>query len=391
MILNGFNSDDYRYFRHINGNVFKYRNDQLASALFNHRFLPYISPKNFCIKDYPKDKPFNLTELIKMQDKVVFESDGSFTLNFEKGDYAIITDFLYSKLHSDEVLFNYLFLGEVKTIGMENEEKLSMIDEDENIDLSILDQLQSSSLTVPGTLNNLLTIKSKIRHIWKFNRGITFKIPYKKGEVWNLTNPEVALCFVNQSFINCMVNSSEILDEEKLKLFEAEYKDNIPNKKIRYYKLKDSVFFTESWHICNPCVLRDIKSKDFDCIPANCLRLCESNPNNYNPDGSIKYIGVEFYDGSGDIALESQALQIANRLSQSDAIERYEDDLKAYELDRRKKEAEEYVKKNKSRYNKGQNRFMTPFEFMEHEEKKERAYLGKRLVKALNNRIDSMK
>ena len=390
MILNGFNSDDYRYFKRADGSIFKYRNDQLASALFNYHFLPYISPKSFCIKDYPKDKPFNLAELIKMQDKVVFESNGSFNLYFEKGDYAIITDFLYSKIHSDEVLFNCLLLGEVKTIGMENEEKLSMIDEDENIDLSILDQLQSSSLTVPGTLNNLLTIKSKIRHIWKFNGGIKFIIPYKKGEVWNLTNPEVALCFLNQGFINCMVNSSEILDEEKLKLFEAEYKDNIPNKKIRYYKLKDSVHFTESWHICDPFVLRDVGLNEFDCIPADCLRLCKSNPSNYNPDGSIKYIGVEFYDGSGDIALESQALQIANRLSQSDAIERYEDDLKAYELDRRKKEADEYVKKNKARYNKGQNRFMTPLEFMEHEEKKEKAYLGNRLVKALNNRINSI-
>ena len=167
MILNGFNSDDYRYFKRADGSIFKYRNDQLASVLFNYHFLPYISPKNFRIKDYPKDKPFNLAELIKMQDKVVFESNGSFNLYFEKGDYAIITDFLYSKIHSDEVLFNCLFLGEVKTIGMENEEKLSMIDEDENIDLSILVQLQSQNPTVLGTLNNMLPINSKIWHIWK--------------------------------------------------------------------------------------------------------------------------------------------------------------------------------------------------------------------------------
>ena len=41
MILNGFNSDDYRYFKRADGSIFKYRNDQLASALFNYHFLPY--------------------------------------------------------------------------------------------------------------------------------------------------------------------------------------------------------------------------------------------------------------------------------------------------------------------------------------------------------------
>ena len=53
-------------------------------------------------------------------------------------------------------------------------------------------------------------------------------------------------------------------------------------------------------------------------------------------------------------------------------------------------EAKEYVKKHKARYKKGANRNMTPVEFMEQEQVRERNSLEYRLVKCLEHRLNQL-
>lgn len=380
MVYNGFDSDNYRYFRCTDGNIYKYRNDELAKALFDRRFYEII-PQNYKIREYPKDIPIDLFELIKMQDKIVFDIDESFiSFHYKKGEYIIITDFFYNKIYSDDIYKRYLF-----------EPPESFNEYNSNNSMIGTEKCESIESNLNGELTNLgcsliVNTKNKTNSgIYIFKESKNIIIPCKKGEVWDLLRPDIAMCLLNQSFLNKMVNSAEILGEEKLSLFMDEYKDNVYNKAVRYYKIKDDFHINALWEICDPFV-RHFESVNFNYIPATNLVLCKNNKNNFNSNGSIKYISIHYSDNSSDLWIEREILKIADRLPKEEAEKMYEEDNAANELARRMSEAEKYVKQNKSKYNKGRNRLMTPLQFMEQEEEKEKKYLAKRLVKALGNK-----
>ena len=214
--------------------------------------------------------------------------------------------------------------------------------------------------------------------MYKFNRGISFTLPFKAGEKWNLTeNIGLLFLMINQDFVKLTYECDEILGKEKEEIFYEQYKDNVPNTTTRYYKLKDDIKVKTSFELYNM----------FD---DNNFAICKYNKNNYDKDGNIRYFYVNFYDGNSDIYCENNFLKYAIRLNQDDAIEKDNEDRNAEIQYERELEALEYVKKHISKYKKGTNRNMTPLEFMESEQRKEREYLGKRLIKTLYKRMEEL-
>ena len=119
-------------------------------------------------------------------------------------------------------------------------------------------------------------------------------------------------------------------------------------------------------------------------------KICKHNPLNFNEDGSVKYFYIEYRDSLLNIAAEEELAKIATPLSREEAIEKYKEDIIAEEKYRLEQEAQEYVRTHKARYNKGSNRLLTPIEFMEREQQRERNELGMRLVKTLRKRMTDL-
>ena len=366
MILNGFNSDNYRYFVDESGNIFKYQNDLISTFCF--------AGSSTC---YPKDEPFDLSRFIKMQDKITFNSDSYIQLSFQAGDHIIISDFLDSKLFSEKVVWQKLISGPNETFSEINTNKLknygTLMQPDERNEFL-------NSIIEPYNFMKTNQEKEALK-IYKFNSSCTLYVPVEKTEVWDLLNLEMALCLLNQSFVNKISKLQEVFEKEKDELFIAEYKDNIPNTEIRYYKIKDSI-----------CV-KDLSEFEFSCPfwLIDYINVCKYNPNNFREDGAIQYIYAEYGDNN-DIWIEKEVLKIADRISQEEALERYNDDTKHIDLANNEREALEYISLHKKAYcvAKRKNPSLTCVDFFNMEQEKQRRNCGYRLIKALKQRARSI-
>ena len=100
MVVNGFDSDNYRYFRHKEtGKLYKFKNSSLNRLLFKS----YLQDLN---KEYPKEKPFDLIEFIKMQDEIVHECDSFNDFKFEANEYCLLTKWLEDRILTKDISVN---------------------------------------------------------------------------------------------------------------------------------------------------------------------------------------------------------------------------------------------------------------------------------------------
>ena len=85
MVINGYNSDDYRYFEDSKTKkITKIRNEDMWRYLFKHSFLLDIFnvSEDFEFKKYPVDKTFDFNEYMKIQDDIVFKYTQYFYAHF---------------------------------------------------------------------------------------------------------------------------------------------------------------------------------------------------------------------------------------------------------------------------------------------------------------------
>lgn len=371
--INGFDSDDYRYFRNkSDGTIKKYTTEMIRSSLFSTNLTYSLDVgRNYQITEFPKNKPFDLIEYIKMQKPIVFMHDEELRFKLDKEDFFFITEWIAQRIFSDEVP-NWSLLFSNESYKEKNLKKMNMVQEDEVFDINIANNsINMSLIPFSQTLTNP-------KCILQFTHRIEFSMPCKKGEVWTFDNPAILFILLNQSFLKEMCQSEEILGLEKEHIFWDEYKDNVPGTKIKYYKIKEGFSFNKLSQLSGDIPSSKEKYNGYCSTYINWyarLNICRHNPNNYNEDGSFRYFYVEFPDTDKDAVVEEQLSIIADRLPQEETIKRYAEDQEFYERHKKEQEAEEYVKKHMKRYMKGTNRVMTPIEFMEfEEERKKRDY-----------------
>lgn len=89
---------------------------------------------------------------------------------------------------------------------------------------------------------------------------------------------------------------------------------------------------------------------------------------------------------------EKEVLKIADRISQEEALERYNDDTKHIDLANNEREALEYISSHKKAYcvAKRKNPSLTCIDFFNIEQGKQRKNCGYRLIKALKQRARSI-
>lgn len=392
MKCNGFDSDNYRYFRNLeDGMIIKYSNEELKSKLFNDNFyLRVVSNiENYQIREYPSDRPFNLLEYIKMQAPLVFKYSYILDLQFEKDEYCLVTNWLSDKLNTDEIIGWRLF-SSGQTIREANQSKLEFIDEEEVIDVRTLGVVLGLDEILVESKE--LNIKTNNINMYKFNRGISLTIPFKENEVWSLTNPALSLALLNQKFISQMYRCEELLGTLKEQIFWEEYKDNVPGKLVRYYKLKDDVRVNKMSDLMGSLSLNDL-GYNYCSLVARCngkVNFCKYNPNNYNKDGTFRYIYVEYFDGVCDWIISREILKIADRLPYNEALEKHKEDLQAYEQYLREQEAIEYVMNHQKEYRKIANQMLTPLQFMTKEQERHEKELNRRLIRCLTKRMGDL-
>lgn len=400
MEVNGYDSTKYRYFRNRKtGEIKKYSIQELKDFFWNNNLSRglrgYI--EEYSIKEYPTDMPFDLMEYICMQDDIVFKHDGYIDLHFREKDFLLVTSWLRNKLESNEMPQHPLsiLINGPQSVRQYNLDKIKSTSEEERLLLDGygLKELSKTVLALFSSNDHTYLACDNVQYAFHFNRPISFRVAFKKGEVWSLRNVAVAFMLLNQRFLNTIWECDEVLGDEKEILFFDEYADNVPNTTIRYYKIKDEISIRELHELIGDYLISEDKYNGFRSGIARCfgdLNICMYNPNNFNSDGSFKYFYVKYFDDSSDITMESELLKIADRVPQDIAIERYNEDKAVYRMRKEEREAREYVKAHFARYKKGANRNMTPVQFMRSEQKREKKYLVRRLIKTLNTIIDSV-
>ena len=392
MEVNGFNSNDYLYFRITanipydgmilidsfqQGDIIKIPLKSLGRYVFEtknyERITSYSLPHE--IISYQAGTPFDLLEYIKMQVPFEFNRDGSLTLGFY-GPYVLIDDWLEKKINSS----NLSNPGNQPTCSNFD---IRTIKENNEWSMQELEKFNNTQLSISNGNNNFIAeyIKNpspiyKI-HVGKY--GLKFEIPFSENEKWSFDNISLLLCLLNQNFVNLIYNSFEITGPEKDEIFWSEYKDNIPNTTIRYYKIKDGICVKKIVDLCGECSL-----EHFGCgysalraIGGGYISVCEYNPNNYNLDGSIRYFCVDFSDGISDSESEKEILKIADRVPQEEAVKLYNMDIEATQMHEKQEEIKEQAdyrkfKKMYEKRNPGMSEENCIVEFMKLMEQKER-------------------
>lgn len=397
MICNGYHSSNYLYFKVTNefevnscfsvfsyfepGKIYKIPKNVLSSLIFSECFFSCFqkSLDDFEINLTNLKEPFNIISLIESIPVLKVNRNCNTNFYFESKEYCVIDSWLKEKMNSQEMYISGIFNR--KTIQERNQEVFSYVTEEERIPIDFIEKQLISE-------NNTLPAERKHLSIYKFITGTPIHFWIYKGEELDLKNPTIALALLNQNFLKFLGSSIEILGAEKEKKFIDDFKDYIPNSKRKYYKLKSDVKVTNIYKLKDECCLDRYNHNYKSLIVAGWgqVGMYKSNPLNYDADGFIKYFYVDYTDSIADSAVEYEILKIADCLSQEEAIKKYEEDLKAQAIYKKKQEALEYVKLHKNRYKKGANRTMTPVEFMEKEQARERKDLGMRLVRSLQKR-----
>lgn len=214
-------------------------------------------------------------------------------------------------------------------------------------------------------------------------------MPYKKGESWILTEPSVFLALFNQDFIKLLSNSTEILDEEKEKIFYEEYKDNILTTTRRYYRLKENIIIDNVYQIADETSLEDF-GVGFNSLVVRVngalVDTCKYNKNNFAKFNSVKYFYVDYPDSFNDRIIEKEILKIAYRLPLVEALKIEKENLNCIKEKEQFDEASEYIRKNQKSYKKycQKNPESNIYDFINYEKKQ----LVMRLVNTFNNKIE---
>lgn len=411
MELNGFNSDDYRYFKIINdvhfghhvykkGAIIKFNQDNLKKYLFDKNYHIIISnafsyfPREYIpeFKPYPVNEPFDLIKYINMQEQIIFPQDCNLNITIENNKFLVIDKWLNEKINNED-LFNSI---DTLDYGVKNSKELNnqiftpFSSEEIITDFKLLRALQQThNHNDQQSLCNIS--KEKFKAQAYRNKGLKkfINLNFKKGEIVNLSKPDIAMLVLNQDFINLIINSTEIIGIEKEIIFKNEYKDNIPYEPIRYYKFKDRIKL-------KPNEIRslywDMDNTFYRLYPNSNYNLYHISIPHINHDemsldnnGYVKYFNIYYEDGTDDYLAENEILKIADRLSQDEAIKLYEAKKQAEFLYKREKETDKYIQKHKSRYEKvrRKNPNITPIQFMDSEIERDKKYQATRLVKVL--------
>lgn len=149
MVVNVFDSDNYRYFRNKEtGKITKYSSEALEIVLFSENFKSRLREYayEYEIKPYPTQKEFDLLEYIRMQDPIVFKYDYYLRANFDTDDFLFMTEWLNNKMNSPKITNK--FLGE--NIKDSNAEMFQKLYEGERI----------------GNISNVIQCKRKNKNPW---------------------------------------------------------------------------------------------------------------------------------------------------------------------------------------------------------------------------------
>lgn len=404
MECNGYDSSKFRYFRlkkeenkystsfivfpYLKEDmVFKMSEESLYGNIFSRTFYRCIQRhlENFEVKRLSNEKTFDVIEFLTMQDNLVIDADYQTEFSYETGSFCIVDSWLKEKMNDND-LYEKTWFSAPKSLAERNAEVFNWVDDDERLSNDII---KSYALAL---WNDPVSSNSDEAEIYKFKTNTPIHFNLHKGEVLSLSNPVIALALIDQDYLKLLANSEEILGEEKETYFLADFKDFIPGTLCKYYKLKDNIRTKEIYDIRDP-----FRFQDFGCGYKNHLvggycsvGFCEHNNDNYRNDGTIEYFYVDYRAGISDCVVENELLKIADCIPQEQAVLRYNMDIAAEKRHKLELQALEYVKKHKSKYYKGTNRLLTPVEFMQQEEDKERNGLSIRLVKSLKKRISDI-
>ena len=351
MILNGFNSDDYIYLKVIKnvnlpdqffmdvkkGTIVKYQIKHLRKLLIRK-----------CLKDY-LDIEFNencpkysmlLQEVYK---KIKVKYSCIRRVSLSQGTKIPFTPWIIKKFFANE------------TVEW-NKRILSKLDDCEISQISC----QNNNL-LPGKINklkeNIITIENQIPLI-TLAYSEEFAIPFQEGEIIDLNDLGAALFFSETMTINFLASCNLISEEEKLKLFQEEYQNRLPNG-YRYFQLHDNFpLGVEEFTKFNFYTRKN--NFDFDAYTFVTKR--NYGYNKYHQENkNIRYLWI-----NNDKILEDEILKIADEIPLAKAKELYNQEIRNKQEFNLKQEGILYCLKNKKRWNnaKRKNSNLTELEFM---------------------------
>ena len=427
MEIHGINSDDYVYFKlcvedneigHFpyfynylkEGTILRFKVNELKELLWRSGFLQNLDC--FEIIPNPEASKYDFSPKYAYKKITVIE-DIDLVLNMRAYDILLISDILWNKLNSTEILSannnslgrlfgsiefaspverNHYYLKHTKLIKYDGTEyagsDVFMPNRKVKLSAKPLQKL------LPGQSD--ITENEKLVDCYQFGNDEIIVVPLRKGEILNFNSLVCNLLFLNQDwmrFLSCMYPLTE---EEQLRYFEKEFSGYIPEANRRYFKLHDYIKIHSLEELFNSEIFNLIRKRVPDFRnPIDYFdyeKYSTLDDFDYDTDGFLRYIWCD----NDNYLKEYEISKIADRISYDEGKEHFIHEKCMKELIEKERElkriAEEYVKKHKNRYRVRvrENPQLSYIEFMQSEENKQleaKRVLVKRLVKTLKNRI----
>ena len=424
MELNGVDSDDYIYLRFTNdikwdmrdypkGTIFRYSISFLRKRIWKREISRELFTRKsdgilmegsneYCyIELKPKDDvpkqaflPQDLYEGITIiQDKEIYP-----VINPE--DLIAINDWLKNKLNSPKFSIEAWCRDNANSIAEFNQKFF-----DNGV---FTDSTNNGNSLVP--LNHKGVFKYVTKEYEREERpfnggnvictspGDVICLPIEKGDVLDLSDPVVSLLLIDQEFMRLLLQTEIVPEEEKLKLFERDFSEWIPEAGRSYFKLHKDIKLRNlsmmEVHRVWPTIA-SIAPDFYNYLSDGYWRYSGEDNFDYDSEGFLRY----FYTTCDEYLREQEFAKIAERVSAEEGRLHYEHEMLARKQNEIRKalewKAEEYFKAHRARFYKlaKKNPNLTKILFMQMEQEREqetKSILVRRLNNSLKDRIKDL-
>ena len=252
------------------GDIIKVYNSQLENLVFSKGggilwalgYRSYDDSKIHKLKEYPEDKPLDIIEYLKMQPNFQLPETIQCSALVSTDDTVYVTPELLDKFFNDNVHGVNFRDGSCMRVSEYNKRQVVNFDGEfdyQGKDLGIKKLGAAININTNDEDSRLEAQKKSVgdlpQPIKKMKPGfystkssfLSLVFFMEKGEVIDFSKPEYALLSLNQSFMNVLGRSEEITNpNKKLRIYEKEQRDFLPNTTTRYYRLKDDVNITST-------------------------------------------------------------------------------------------------------------------------------------------------
>lgn len=246
------------------GDIIKIYNSQLEDLVFRTAggilwYIGYgiyaINTSDFQLKEYPKDKPFDIIEYLRIQPQFQLQETTGIDVLINSREGTYLTPKIVDRMLNDSENSVRLGSGRVESVSTYNRRQIINFDGKLNYLGAGLKMLGDGSENDNGdeiteTKTSQRSEENLSEKIMRMRPGLystdssslDLSLFLEKGEIIDFSKPEYAFLAIKQNFMRVLTKMIEITNiKKKAQIYQREQKDFLPGTTIRYYRINSDV------------------------------------------------------------------------------------------------------------------------------------------------------